>query len=301
LNRAALVWTGSPFSQGVEQAQRDAEAALEVDPTLARAHVVLASLAALRGDWSSAEASFLTAIAQSPADPDFRGRYAVSLLLPTGQLGKARAEALEASRLAPGGAFPQAMRAFVEQALGADDLAVELADGAISRGGDPRQMATVYASAAARRGAYVEAAEHAVKALPPAVLDAGGAAKLRLAYVALGDPAKKQAAVAALGSLTREPSWEAVDPRSRQLVLDLYAGLCELDMLYAGMDSLLRPGDGKQPEIITLGSMWSPEMRAFRQDPRFGPLAQRLGLVDYWQRFGPPDGCTVSRNALSCR
>jgi tetratricopeptide (TPR) repeat protein len=300
LNRAALAWTGSSFSQGVEQARRDAEAALELDPTLARAHVVLASIAALRGDWISAEASFRTAIAQNPTDPDIRGRYAVSLLLPTGQLQRARSEALEAGRLAPSGAFPQAMRAFVEQALGADELAVRLADGSISRGGDPRQMAVVYASSAARRGAFVEAADHAVKALPAALLDANGAAAFRLAYAALGDPAKKSAAIAALSSLTREPAWEEADPRSKQLVLDLYASLGEIDMLYGEMDRPLRPGDGARPAIVTIGSMWSPAMRAFRQDPRFATLVQRLALVDYWQRFGPPDGCVVARGSIAC-
>ena len=167
MNRAALVWTGSSLGRGLEDAQRDAERALALDPTDARSHVVLASMSALRGDWSAADARFRAAIAASPRDADFRGRYAITLLLPTGQLRKASAEATEARRLAPRNSFPAAMLAFVDQALGADEGAIRFADLAISRGGDPRQMAPVYASTAARRGSYREAADHAVSVLPP--------------------------------------------------------------------------------------------------------------------------------------
>ena len=36
---------------------------------------------------------------------------------------------------------------------------------------------------------------------------------------------------------------------------------------------------------------WSVDSVAFRQDPRFGELARRMGLVDYWKQYGFPDGC----------
>ena len=36
---------------------------------------------------------------------------------------------------------------------------------------------------------------------------------------------------------------------------------------------------------------WSPEARAVRADPRFGKLAERIGMVDYWKQYGYPDGC----------
>jgi hypothetical protein len=36
---------------------------------------------------------------------------------------------------------------------------------------------------------------------------------------------------------------------------------------------------------------WVPENAAFRRDPRFGKLAQRIGLVDYWKQYGYPDQC----------
>ena len=36
---------------------------------------------------------------------------------------------------------------------------------------------------------------------------------------------------------------------------------------------------------------WSPEAAGFRKDPRFSPLAERIGLVDYWKQYGYPDRC----------
>jgi hypothetical protein len=192
------------------------------------------------------------------------------------------------------------MLAFAEHASGNDAEAVRLADIATYRGGDPRQLAPVYASAAARRGQYDEAAGHVIKVLPPAVIDAGGAPILRQAYAALGDPSQYQAALAALRTLTNSPAWEHVAPRTKQAVLYLYAGFGAMDDLYEEMNHLLRQGADTYPQIIAIGAMWSPQMRPFRQDRRFQALVDRLGLVDYWKQSGPPDGCVLADSKLVC-
>ena len=46
----------------------------------------------------------------------------------------------------------------------------------------------------------------------------------------------------------------------------------------------------QSPLLIAL---YYPEMRAFRADPRFIPLAGRYGLIDYWSHSGGhwPDFC----------
>ncbi len=73
-----------------------------------------------------------------------------------------------------------------------------------------------------------------------------------------------------------------------------------MDELYDEMNRMLRHGNGVFPEIIAIGSMWSPEMRPFRQDPRFQGLVERLGLIEYWKQSGPPDDCTLGGTKLSC-
>jgi hypothetical protein len=42
-------------------------------------------------------------------------------------------------------------------------------------------------------------------------------------------------------------------------------------------------------------------MRPLRRDPRFQTLVTRLKLIDYWQQFGPPDGCDLQDGKLLCR
>jgi hypothetical protein len=40
---------------------------------------------------------------------------------------------------------------------------------------------------------------------------------------------------------------------------------------------------------IHTAAYWLPEMQPFRRDPRFQAFVTRLGLMEYWQQFGPPD------------
>jgi hypothetical protein len=42
-------------------------------------------------------------------------------------------------------------------------------------------------------------------------------------------------------------------------------------------------------------------MRPFRKDPRFQALVTRIGLIDYWKKYGPPDDCDLSDGKLTCR
>lgn len=301
MNRAALVWTGSKLSRGLEDAQADAQMALRLEPSDSRAHSAMANIDALRGDWVASQKSFLAAIAASPSDADVRERYAVTLLLSTGQLRAARAEAAEAQRLAPDEGFPAAIHAFVDHIVGADDEAVELADFAVSRGADPRPLMHVHISAAARRGRYTEAAEQAIRMLPPAVLDVGGAATMRQAYAGMADPAHRLVALGALRKLTGQPAWESTDPRARQAVIYLYASLGAMDELYHEMNQMLRQGDDTYPQILAIGMIWAPEMRPFRKDRRFQDLVQRLGLMDYWKQVSPPDACTLADSGMLCK
>jgi TolB-like protein/tetratricopeptide (TPR) repeat protein len=65
--------------------------------------------------------------------------------------------------------------------------------------------------------------------------------------------------------------------------------------------------DGAYAEVARVGLpagtyLFYPEMKAFRQDPRFVPLAKRLGLLDYWQRSGHwPDFCSEPDLPYDCR
>lgn len=303
MNRAALVWSGSGLGNGngLEDAQRDAERALELDQQDSRAYAVLGNVHALRGRWAAGETAFRAAIDTSPADGSVHGQYAVSLLLPTGQLRKAAAEAAQAQELRSDSGFTMSMRAMVELARGADGAALHLAELAESRGANPGPLRPVQASHAMRNGRYAEAAGHAIRSLPLSLRDAGGESMLRQAYAALDDPALRPQGLEALRRLTSEPGWQRVEVATRQILVQLLAELGAVDDLYRELGHMLDGDHETYPWITVIGSMWSPRMRPFRMDPRFQALAQRLGLIEYWQQAGPPDACMLAGETVTCR
>ncbi len=70
----------------------------------------------------------------------------------------------------------------------------------------------------------------------------------------------------------------------------------DVDGAYAAMDKYLAGG------APFTGLLFYPEMKAFRADPRFMPLAGRLGLADYWIKSGHwPDFCTDPGLPYDCR
>ena len=42
-------------------------------------------------------------------------------------------------------------------------------------------------------------------------------------------------------------------------------------------------------------------MRPFRQDPRFQAFVERLRLPEYWEVYGPPDGCALEEGKIACQ
>ena len=50
----------------------------------------------------------------------------------------------------------------------------------------------------------------------------------------------------------------------------------------------------------TGSGLWVFWMRPFRQDLRFQAFATRLGLMEYWQHYGPPDDCDLKDGKLTC-
>ena len=54
-------------------------------------------------------------------------------------------------------------------------------------------------------------------------------------------------------------------------------------------------------ELLPLELLWTAAAAPLRQDPRFVPLMDRIGLTDYWRRFGMPDACAPTDGGYVCR
>ena len=124
------------------------------------------------------------------------------------------------------------------------------------------------------------------------VRSAGGEDVVRLLYRAFGDPASRASAVAALRTL-----YAGLDPRIAEswptaiLTLTWYALLDAMDDAYAIAERIVRQLERSERLItINLPAIWKPDLVAFRRDPRFHEFTNRLGLPEYWNANGPPDG-----------
>jgi TolB-like protein len=299
--RLVLVLHKSVGLADLTEVERDARAAISMDADVASAHAALANVLWTRGKWLQAEAVYRTALTKSGNDPMILGGHQVMLGL-TGHLRAARDEAEIAYRLAPL-ALPTIMwRAMANSLTGRDEAA--LRDAALGRSlgapSDAGALPFLLSAAAERQGRYADAAAHLVPYLP-AEARAAGAAAIALTYDAAANPAKRPAAVAALGHLASKVPFGDMEQRRWSLLVWLYTQAGNLDEAYAAghraLDQAARSGSmGSSWYVI-----WFPSMLPFRQDPRFQAFAERLNLVEYWKVYGSPDGCALHEGKIACQ
>jgi len=70
-----------------------------------------------------------------------------------------------------------------------------------------------------------------------------------------------------------------------------YLQLGETDLAYRLMFESLGRDSRAWVHEWDLSKAWSEEGGDLRRHPRFGELAERIGLLDYWKQYGFPDGC----------
>jgi TolB-like protein/DNA-binding winged helix-turn-helix (wHTH) protein len=300
--RLVLVGHGSVGLADLSEAERDARAALSIDADDAGAHAALANILRARGEWLQADAAYRTALAKSSNDPIILGGHKIMLGL-TGRLSASLDEAETAYRLAPL-ALPTIMwRAMAYALTGRDEDALReaalgrsLGATADSGGGLPFLLA----SAAGRQGRYAEAAAHLVLSLPAEARAAGGAEAIASTYEAAANPAKRPAALAALRRLTSSVPFGDMEQRRGSLLLWLNTLAGDIDEAYAAgnraLDEAARSGSIGSNWFV----VWFPSMLPFRQDLRFQAFVERLNLVEYWQVYGPPDGCALDAGKIVC-
>ena len=156
------------------------------------------------------------------------------------------------------------------------------------------------AAAAERQGRYADAAAHLVPYLP-AEARAAGAGAIASTYGAAADPARRPAALAALRDLASKVPFGDMEQRRWSLLLWLYTRAGDLDEAYAAghraLDEAARSGSIGSSWFV----IWFPSMRPFRQDPRFQAFTERLNLAEYWEVYGPPDGCALQEGKIACQ
>lgn len=293
-------------------AERAARQALAVDPNLSTAHMALTISAAMRLQFLEMEEHRRAAVSLAPNDGAIRASTS-PMIGAGGHVKQALQEAEKAYALAPANPVVVAYLAFQYAWSGHAPEAAKYANAALDLGypKDIWPLTVANELMAMRAGRYADAANIASKGLDTSDPDQALTAEVvRLVYAALADPGQRNTALTARARLYPTPSTATAagaagtDVGFRIKSSYYYALMGANDVAYELFNEGL---DGWTPgEALTSAAsvghllVFSPELRAFRQDPRFQALETRLGLMKYWQQYGPPDSCDLKGGKLTC-
>jgi hypothetical protein len=224
-----------------------------------------------------------------------------------GSVGHARRHletALNGHRLAPAW-LPNQLNLAVAYAVNGFDAESRLQVEEAIRGGMPSDLGPtpdLCAQLAARAGRHEEATAIMLDALPTPLRTARrGVETVRLVYVGLANPPARPRAIEALDALCGEVGLDAIGSLLRRRLMVWYSGLGALDQAYAimnrSLDDFARAGTIGMAWLF----LWMSELAPFRDDARFGALAERLKWPDYWNVYGPPDGYALRNGVLTRR
>jgi TolB-like protein/tetratricopeptide (TPR) repeat protein len=291
-----------PLPNALNDAEQAAHRALALDGSLAGVRAVLGFISACRGHWIKAEAEIRESLALLSNDPEVHLVHSVYVTQSAGHLRKAIEEAEAACRLTPLTPVYTFYVGIAKASVGQYTEALQwirrsIADGLPESAGP---VSDVLAHLAQQQRRYDAALGHMMNALSPAWRAAGGAGVVRLFYSALAQPSGNKAAVAALRGLEtglRTEDFGQVD--SKRLIM-WYTNLGALDLAYEAADHALERFALLGTVGIAWGVLWIDEMRPFRRDARFQAFVERLGLMEYWNQYGPPDNCELLDGRLIC-
>jgi TolB-like protein len=311
---ALLAWGHAALlSEGIEtdtaEAEKFARQALVLGPdTVAEGMVetVLADMSLRSGRWLDAEGRQQKALSLVGADPDVLLRRIV-LLGAAGKLGAALELSQRIYDLAPAVAESSADLAWVYGLLGRETEEKKYAELAVTLGYPEFLSAVAGPSirAALKAGDFDKAANLSTAATfrgPEPATQLAAQKIARSVYVALADARQRPAALAALKGFDPMQQTASAEARAGRCGTGVqwYVQLGAIDEAYA-LANRCQDLDGKAVGVLfQYGGMWGPEMRPFRRDPRFQSLATRVGLMEYWAKYGAPDNCELRNNKLTC-
>jgi serine/threonine-protein kinase len=268
-------WLGvfgwSPAREAMPQARAAANRALQLDDTLAAAHISLGYVKALYDwDWPGAAREFKRALELSPGDPDVHFAYSLTYLAPLGRLDEALTEiqrALDLDPLSPykitaAGTIYLERREY-DRAVEHYKKAIEL-DPAFSHAYDELR------SVECKRGRFEKVAS-VMQAMRAAFGDVNDGAARAFVLAQQGKHAEARDAV-------RKWIEECIRTQRAGIACgaaEVYAGIGEKDLAFEWLD---RAYAERNPLLAYAGVM--PFYDNLRPDARFTALLKRLGLAE---------------------
>ncbi|MDO8834169.1 MAG: tetratricopeptide repeat protein [Vicinamibacterales bacterium] len=257
----------APRAEEIAMAKAAAQRALELDPSLADAHALLAWIAFFYDwNWTDAERGFERALAINPSSALARHRYSL-LLMSAGRFDEALAMSRQAVELDPLSPLVASNRAMIFLCARRFDEALTQAHTALEL--EPAGFLThIYAgSSHAMVGRLDDAIAAYQRALAAAPGDPDAAASLARALALLGRRAEAEALLADLRNPARS------EPASSYQLAFLLAALGDDD---AALAALHVSRQRHETELVYLAV--DPLFDQLRSDPRFEPFLGSLGF-----------------------
>jgi TolB-like protein/DNA-binding winged helix-turn-helix (wHTH) protein len=289
--------------QDIAAAEQAARRALQLDPASSDAQEVLVSIAFFRGRVAEA-VKYMRMPQRLNSNDGLEHMSDGAGLDMLGSLHQALEEQNKAHELAPASPPVASNRAVALVLLGQDAEAIKSAQLSEDLGTshDNAGLEFAYEEAAFHTGRYADAATAARAALDMKNPEQARTAEVvKLVYEALADPGRKAAALAAGARLYPHASAVTMDAAPCLQSSYAYVLLGELDLAYQMANQCL---DSRAPDALAFGvgnfRIFATELRPFRQDRRFQAFATRLGYMEAWMQYGPPDDCELKDSVLAC-
>ena len=254
-------------------AKANAQRAIDLDSNIAEPHAVLGLVYQTELDWLRSEAEFRQAIELEPGEPTTRFWLGLTYLA-TGRLREALASIEHALELNPVSDLIMGWESYAHLLLEQDVEAWTLAQRATTMG----NLAGSWGSRGQlefRRGEFVAAAESFRRGY------AGSGRDLSLMDPFFEWVKTQQNADKALEAL------DAARAKDRTLWLPWeYRYLGALNRAFDAVDAAVEADNGTWINVV-----WEPESKAMRQHPRFKPMIEKYGIVDYWRATTWGDLC----------
>jgi DNA-binding winged helix-turn-helix (wHTH) protein len=286
--------------EALDRADRAAALALGLQPANGMALGTLAATRAIRLAWLDSEAYFQKALA-SEANEAFIHRARAAMYFAVGYSNRALQHARRAYELAPANCFNVLGMAFAMTNLARDEEVRKYSELAISLGAARHEASLCYVLwDLARRARDLEQSVRSLSPLLPTTESITGSALLEQLHRAMFDTRERASGIAALRSL--DGLVHDADAIDHLLVAKLIAAiqLDQMDLAYQIVDRALIALKNKHAPYRSI-AIWHPDMGAFRRDPRFQGVVERLGLLGYWKAHGPPDHCELRGQRLIFR
>lgn len=279
------------------RAERDALDALALDPNVAHAHQALAQAAIARGRWVEAREHADAALALT-GDTDVTALLLLMILQPLGHVRYGYEQALRLVPAAVDSAAATLALSCAHRMVGEDDAARGYAELAITMGATAIQPALcgMLGTIACRKGDHAAGVDYFLAACGPALRSAGAADVLALFADALRAD-RRERAIEALVSLSARVNPAAL--HHDYVLVPLWLTLLD------AADAVFDYFEHTLPQRRTLGTLgpawlmlWTPESDCLRRHPRFSDLVGGLGFIEYWRRYGAPDGFALKHDTL---